>query len=158
MSGRRSRRGTCGWIESFSGRADACWVFLSINIVNFFSHALIETKSLPSSSLLPDPDLPFETIDFLIEEQGRSEVTLESYQLTWYGVNGVWGMGMGYGVWGMVWGLGNGVWGLGFGVWGMGYGVWGMGYGVWGMGYGVWGMGYGVWGMGYGVWGMGYGV
>ncbi|KAI3681466.1 hypothetical protein L6452_36262 [Arctium lappa] len=29
MSGRRSRRGTCGWIESFSGRADACWVFLS---------------------------------------------------------------------------------------------------------------------------------
>ncbi|GJX27024.1 hypothetical protein Tco_0233320 [Tanacetum coccineum] len=75
MSGRRSRRGTCGWIESFSGRADACWVFLSINIVNFFSHALIETKSLPSSSLLPDPDLPFETIDFLIEEQGRSEDT-----------------------------------------------------------------------------------
>ncbi|GKA40309.1 hypothetical protein Tco_0732902 [Tanacetum coccineum] len=47
------------------------------------SHALIETKSLPSSSLLPDPDLPFETIDFLLEEQGRSDVTLESYQLTY---------------------------------------------------------------------------
>ena len=51
---------------------------------------------------------------------------------------------MGFGVWGL--GLGFGVWGLGFGVWGLGFGVWGLGFGVWGLGFGVWGLGFGVWG------------
>ncbi|GKA40310.1 hypothetical protein Tco_0732903 [Tanacetum coccineum] len=132
MSGRRSRREPAAGLNPSQEE-----LMLTGSFCLSIFHALIETKSLPSSSLLPDPDLPFETIDFLLEEQGRSEE---------------WGMGMGYGVWG------NGVWGMWYGVW---VWEWGMGmvygYGM-GYGYGGYGMGYEGMGNGYGYEGMGYGV
>ncbi|GJQ92663.1 hypothetical protein Tco_0003802 [Tanacetum coccineum] len=77
MSGRRSRREPAAGLNPSQEE-----LMLTGSFCLSIFHALIETKSLPSSSLLPDPDLPFETIDFLLEEQGRSKVTLESYQLT----------------------------------------------------------------------------
>ncbi|KAL4553941.1 hypothetical protein LXL04_039961 [Taraxacum kok-saghyz] len=46
MSGRRSRR---GWIESFSGRADACWVFLSSSYGKAYSIGL-ESQENPVSN------------------------------------------------------------------------------------------------------------
>ncbi|GJS85057.1 putative reverse transcriptase domain-containing protein [Tanacetum coccineum] len=49
MSGRRSRRGTYGWIESFSGRADACWVFLSSSYGKAYIIGL-ESQENPSTA------------------------------------------------------------------------------------------------------------
>ncbi|GJW33183.1 hypothetical protein Tco_0053215 [Tanacetum coccineum] len=75
MSGRRSRREPAAGLNPSQEE---------LMLTGSFSIALIETMSLSSSSLTPrSRNLRWRTIDFLLEEQGRSDVTLESYQLTY---------------------------------------------------------------------------